>query len=202
MFTGIITDIGVVEKVETLGSGLRFQIRSSYDADSIAIGASIAHAGACLTVVSKTTIKSGSVYSVDVSSETLDKTTLGSWKKGAKINLERSLKIGDELGGHIVTGHVDGIAKVLAREDKEGSVFFSIEAPKDLSKFIAQKGSVALDGTSLTVNAVRDNQFELTLIPHTLDVTTWGEVQEGDLLNLEIDMMARYVARLNEASGH
>jgi riboflavin synthase len=199
MFTGIITDVGTVESVETAGALKRMRISCGYPAQTIDIGASIATGGPCLTVVARGSGNLGSWYDVDVGAETLDRTTAGSWQIGTKLNLERSLKIGDELGGHIVTGHIDGVAKILSVEPFDGMSRFVIAAPAALAHFIAEKGSVALDGTSLTVNSVDGNEFSVLLIPHTLAVTTWGERRPGDDLNLEVDLMARYAARLTEA---
>lgn len=196
MFTGIITAIGEVEGAK---DG-RFHIACPYDAATIALGASIACDGCCLTVTAVEVVGTGgSIFSVEASNETLSRTTLGSWATGVKINLERSLKIGDELGGHIVTGHVDGIAQLLSIAQDGTSRRFEIAAPHELARFIAEKGSVALDGTSLTVNQVEANRFSVNIIPHTLHVTTWGQKSAGDALNMEIDLMARYVARLNES---
>lgn len=199
MFTGIITDIGTIEKIEPRDD-TRFTIASSYDPDGIALGASICCSGCCLTVTSVEARSSGgSAFTVDVSAESLSKTTLGSWVEGTRINLERALKAGDELGGHIVSGHVDGVAKVVSLKDEGGSRRFTFEVPAALARFIAPKGSVCLNGTSLTVNEVEDNTFGVNLIPHTLQVTTWGLARVGDHINLEIDMLARYVARLTES---
>lgn len=192
MFTGIIETMGEIVKIDTDRGDPRFHIKTNLDMDQIAIGASIAHAGCCLTVVEK----DNNVYAVDVSQETLSKTTLGQWKIGAKINLETSLKIGDELGGHIVSGHVDGVATLISITAEGDSHRLVIDAPQDLARFIAPKGSVALDGISLTVNQVNDTQFGINIIPHTWNVTTLGEMTEGDKLNIEIDLMARYAARL------
>jgi riboflavin synthase len=178
---------------------MRMRIASAYDARTIALGASIANSGPCLTVVSVEPHDQGSTLAFDVGAETLAVTTLGAWRAGGRVNLERSLKVGDELGGHMVSGHVDGVAEILSRRDFDGMAHFRFRAPKALAKFIAVKGSVALDGTSLTVNAVDDDAFEVLLIPHTLDVTTWGERKEGDKVNIEVDQMARYAARLMEA---
>jgi len=200
MFTGIVTDIGTISSVAPHGPSLkRLRIESSYDASSIAMGASIACAGVCLTVVGFGATSDGAWFDVDAAAETLALTTVGQWVAGGRINLERALKIGDELGGHIVTGHVDGLAKIVERRDFDGMAHFDIEAPADLARFIAEKGSVCLDGTSLTVNTVSGNCFTILLIPHTLAVTTWGERKTGDHLNLEVDLMARYAARLIEA---
>lgn len=194
MFTGIITDIG-----EVIGrEGGRFAIRSNYDAVTIDLGASICCDGVCLTVTSIRPDGRGSAFTVDVSNETLSKTTLNEWVPGRAINLERALKAGDELGGHIVSGHVDGLARIQSVAPDGDSVRFVLEALPALARFVAAKGSVALDGTSLTVNEVNQNRFGINLIPHTLTNTTWGRKKPGDLVNLEVDMFARYVARLLE----
>jgi riboflavin synthase len=197
MFTGIITDIGTVIARE----GGRFTIGSSYEPTTITLGASIAHDGCCLTVTSVASDGPGCRYTLDVSNESLSLTTLDGWQPGERINLERALKAGDELGGHIVSGHVDGIATIVSTRDDGISRRFVLEAPPALSRFIAPKGSVALDGTSLTVNEVDGHCFGINLIPHTLQVTTWGLKKTGDRINLEIDPLARYVARLLEAKG-
>jgi riboflavin synthase len=207
MFTGIITDVGeVVSSEGAQGTLKRLRIRSSYDPASIALGASIACGGPCLTVVDVQPRDGGCWFDVDAAAETLALTTVGSWQPGTRVNLERSLKIGDELGGHIVTGHVDGLATIVAREAITAgdnpwgpTARFDIRVPRALAPFIAAKGSVCLDGTSLTVNAVADDVFSVLIIPHTLAVTTWGDRQAGDRLNLEVDLMARYAARLAEA---
>jgi riboflavin synthase len=197
MFTGIITDIGTIVAVD----GGRYTIASHYQADTIALGASIACDGCCLTVTSLKATADGAMFTVDVSNESLSKTTLGSWRAQHAINLERALKAGDELGGHIVSGHVDGVATIVdIRRDGE-SQRFTIETPSDLARFVAPKGSVTLDGTSLTVNEVNDQtngraHFGINLIPHTLTATTWGRKRVGDQVNMEIDMLARYMARL------
>jgi riboflavin synthase len=204
MFTGIVTDVGQVVSAEgTQGTLKRLRIQSSYDPATIALGASIACGGPCLTVVSVVPREAGCWFDVDAAAETLERTTVGEWMPGTRINLERSLKIGDELGGHIVTGHVDGIAVIEAREAITAddnpwgpTARFVIRAPSALAPFIAEKGSVCLDGTSLTVNAVDGDLFSVLIIPHTLAVTTWGERQAGGRLNLEVDLMARYAARL------
>jgi len=201
MFTGIVTDIGSVETVVPLDQGVRLRIGTVYDPATIAIGASIACAGVCLTVV--TLPETGSNqrwFEVEAWEEALRLTTAGSWREGSRINLERALKIGDELGGHIVSGHVDGQAIIRERRDEGEAVRFVLEAPAEFSRFIAPKGSVALDGTSLTVNRVDGNLFDVLIIHHTLTVTTWGERQVGDAVNLEIDTMARYAARLAETA--
>lgn len=198
MFTGLISAIGEVRRVD---NG-HFDIASAYAPDTIAIGASIACDGCCLTA---TRIDAGpaggSVFTVEASNETLSLTTLSEWQVGRKINLERSLKIGDELGGHIVTGHVDGIARIVSVEPDGASRRFEIEASRELSSFVAAKGSVALDGTSLTVNKVEANRFTVNIIPHTLDVTTWGQKSAGGHLNMEVDLMARYAARLAQTGN-
>ncbi|MDQ0316047.1 riboflavin synthase [Amorphus orientalis] len=199
MFTGIITDVGRVVDVVPAEAGIRARIASRYLAERIAIGASIACSGVCLTVVEReATDEGGSVFSVDISPETLDRSTLGAWRAGSPVNLERALAIGDELGGHIVTGHIDGFADLIERRDEGEMARFVFRVPDPLKRFIAEKGSVALDGTSLTVNSVSDAEFSVMLIPHTLTVTTWGAARPGDRVNLEVDMMARYVARLQE----
>ena len=199
MFTGIITDLGRVRAVER-GNETRFEIATSYDTASIAAGASIACSGPCLTVIDKGEGigKGEGWFAVEASAETLSRTTLGAWREGVAVNLERSLKLGDELGGHIVFGHVDGTV-TLARQTASGdSVVFDFEAPASLLAYLAPKGSVALDGVSLTVNAVEADAFSVNIIPHTLRNTTFGAAKTGDRLNLEIDMLARYVARLRD----
>lgn len=200
MFTGIVTDVGTVGKVSPLPEGIRLRIETAYDPATIDIGASISCAGVCLTVVSLPEGGSNARwFEVEAWEEALRLTTASVWEAGARINLERALKIGDELGGHIVSGHVDGMASIVAREDEGDAVRFTLEAPRELAKFIAPKGSVALDGTSLTVNKVDGARFDVLLIHHSLQVTTWGERQAGDRVNLEVDTMARYAARLAEA---
>jgi riboflavin synthase len=194
MFTGIITDIG---EIVARDDG-RFSIRSSYPAASIKIGASIACDGCCLTVTTVQPQGEGSVFTADASNETRSKTTLDGWQPGMRINLERALTAGDELGGHIVSGHVDGKAVIADIQDDGESRRFTFEAPEHLARYIAPKGSVALDGTSLTVNEVAGNRFGVNIIPHTLTVTTWGVKTAGQFVNLEIDVFARYVARLLE----
>lgn len=201
MFTGIITDVGEIVAVEDRGSARHLTVACSYPAESLPLGASVCHMGICLTVTSLTPEGERTLITVDASAETLARTTLGAWKPGMAINLERSLRIGDELGGHIVTGHVDGVAEIVSREDRDGTAWFVFRAPRDLAKFIAEKGSVALDGTSLTVNGVKDDTFTVTMIPHTLAVTTWGGATVGTRVNIEVDMMARYAARLAEAKA-
>ncbi|MFY9658691.1 MAG: riboflavin synthase [Methylocystis sp.] len=199
MFTGIVTDIGEIEQVEERGALRRLAIRCAYPVESIALGASIACSGTCLTVVETRGAGERAIFEVDAAAETLARTTVGQWGRGTRINLERSLKIGDELGGHIVTGHVDGLARLASREDFDGMARLVFEAPHALSRFIAPKGSVALDGISLTVNEVEGDRFGVLIIPHTLKVTTLGERKVGDSLNIEVDLMARYAARLTEA---
>ena len=194
MFTGIITDIGTVKEIETTGD-TRARIATGYDTSGIDIGASIASDGVCLTVIA---LGEG-WYDVQISAETLSKTNLGSWAVGHRVNLERALRVGDELGGHIVSGHVDGLAEVVAIADEGDSTRVTLRAPGDLARFIASKGSVALNGVSLTVNDVEGCEFGINFIPHTKDVTTWGDVAIGDRVNLEIDTLARYVARLAQA---
>jgi riboflavin synthase len=199
MFTGIVSDVGGIVEMTTIGERRRLAIASAYNPASIDLGASIANAGVCLTVVGVEKRAERSLISFDVGAETLAVTTLGFLRAGDRLNLERALKLGDELGGHMVSGHVDGVAEILSRRDFDGMAHFRFRAPKDCARFIAVKGSVALDGTSLTVNAVEGGEFEVLLIPHTLEVTTWGERKAGDRVNLEVDQMARYAARLIEA---
>ena len=193
MFTGIITDIGRIKALEMRGD-LRARIGTGYDTATIDIGASIACEGVCLTVVAL----GADWFDVDISAETVSKTNLDSWAEGRMVNLERALKVGDELGGHIVSGHVDGVAEVVDMKDEGGSTRVTFRAPEALAKFIAPKGSVALNGTSLTVNEVSGCDFGINAIPHTKEATTWGAVVMGDKINLEIDTLARYVARLQE----
>src|SRR5882724_11289591 len=181
MFTGIITDVGEVVAVE-----------------SVVIGASISHSGVCLTVVETGKLGNRTAVSVDAAAETLRLTTASDWKAGTRVNLERALKVGDELGGHIVAGHVDGVAELVSREDLPDMARLTLRAPKQLMRFVATKGSVALDGISLTVNEVTDQTFSVLIIPHTLSVTTLGSAKAGGKMNLEIDLMARYAARLME----
>jgi riboflavin synthase len=201
MFTGIITDVGEIVAVAEHGSARALTVACAYPADSLPLGASVCHMGVCLTVTSLKPGSNHTLITVDASGETLARTTIGSWGPGRKVNLERALRIGDELGGHIVTGHVDGVAEIVSRDDRDGTAWFVFRAPRELAKYIAEKGSVALDGTSLTVNGVKDDTFTVTLIPHTLAVTTWGDAKAGDRVNIEVDMMARYSARLAEAQA-
>lgn len=198
MFTGIITDIGEVLEIEQQGD-LRARIGTGYDVTSVDIGASIASDGVCLTVIAKGT-QPRPWYDVQISAETVSKTNIGQngWHVGKRVNLERALKVGDELGGHIVSGHVDGVAHVVRVQPEGDSLRVTFRAPDALAKFIAPKGSVALNGTSLTVNEVDGCDFGINFIPHTQKATTWGEVKEGDAVNLEVDTMARYVARLRD----
>lgn len=200
MFTGIVTDIGEVERVEPRDKGVRLRIGTVYDPATIDIGASIACSGVCLTVVALPEPSSNARwFEVEAWEEALRLTTAGNWQVATQLNLERALKMGDELGGHIVSGHVDGLAEIVERKDEGEAVRFRLRAPTHLAKFIAPKGSVALDGTSLTVNAVEGDEFDVLLIHHSLQVTTWGERKAGDHVNLEVDTMARYAARLMEA---
>jgi riboflavin synthase len=202
MFTGIVTDVGEVLAVDARADGLRrLTIACRYDRASIAIGASISCAGACLTVVETGARDGRTTFAVDAAAETLAVSTAGRWTQGTHLNLERALKVGDELGGHLVSGHVDGLAEALAREDLPDMARMTFQAPAPLARLIAVKGSVALDGVSLTVNSVGDNKFSVLIIPHTLAVTTLGATRPGDALNLEVDQMARYAARLIEARG-
>ena len=198
MFTGIVTDMGEVLAVEQQGD-LRARIATAYPIEGIDIGASIACDGVCLTVVATGTTPQG-WFDVDISAETVSKTNIGrsGWAPGNRINLERALKVGDELGGHIVSGHVDGVATIIEMHGEGDSTRFTFRAPKDLAGFIAPKGSVALNGTSLTVNEVNGTDFGVNIIPHTKEVTTWGGAAVGDAVNLEIDTLARYVARLRD----
>jgi riboflavin synthase len=191
MFTGIITDVG--EVTEMLGAGeRRLQIATAYDPDTIPIGASIACSGVCLTVVELRKERFAAV----ASAETIARTTLGTWKKGTRVNLERALRVGDELGGHIVSGHTDGVARLVSARRENDSLRLVFEPPAELARFVASKGSVALDGVSLTVNEVDDSTFGVNIIPHTAAHTTLGALKPGDTVNMEIDMLARYVARL------
>jgi riboflavin synthase len=196
MFTGIVTDVGRVRAVRDTNRDRRFEIETGFDVATIDMGASISHAGCCLTVVEK----GEGWFAVEVSGETLAVTTLGDWKEGRRVNLERAARVGDELGGHIVSGHVDGIGEVLSVEAEGGSHRVRIRAPKPLHRFIAPKGSITVEGVSLTVNEVDDDVFGVNLIPHTWDVTTLGELKPGSRVNLEIDMLARYLARWRETA--
>jgi riboflavin synthase len=196
MFTGIVTDVGRVRSVRETNRDRRFEIDTAFDLATVDIGASISHAGCCLTVVEK----GADWFAVEVSGETLSLTTLGAWTEGRRINLERAARVGDELGGHIVSGHVDGIGEVISVEGEGGSHRVCIRVPRPLHRFIAPKGSITVEGVSLTVNEVEDDVFGVNLIPHTWDVTTLGELKAGSRVNLEIDMLARYLARWRETA--
>ena len=201
MFTGIVSDIGEVVAVEPRAEGLaRLKIACRYDPDTIDIGASIACSGVCLTVVARGGGGNRAWFDVDAAAETLRVTTVGGWQQGTRVNLERALKVGDELGGHIVAGHADGLATVLAREGLTDTARLTFRVPAELARFIAAKGSVALDGVSLTVNEVTGDTFSVLIIPHTLAATTLGTYAVGDAVNFEVDLMARYAARLLERS--
>jgi riboflavin synthase len=200
MFTGIVTAVGELTALED-GPVRRFTVRGPWSAGDLTLGASIAHDGVCLTVTHIEAAESGAHYQVEVSPETLSRTTLGEWVTGSRMNLERPLKVGDELGGHIVQGHVDGVGEIAAREDSDGWMTLTVTAPAALAPFIAEKGSIAVDGVSLTVNAVRGKTFDLMIIPHTATVTTLSRLQPGLRVNLEVDIMARYAARLAATAG-
>lgn len=196
MFTGIVTDVGRVRSVQQTNRDLRFEIETAFDTATIDIGASISHAGCCLTVVDK----GPGWFAVEVSGETLSMTTLSDWAEGRPVNLERAARVGDELGGHIVSGHVDGVGEVLSIESEGGSHRVKIRVPKPLHRHIAPKGSITVEGVSLTVNEVEDDVFGVNLIPHTWDVTSLGSLKVGSRVNLEIDMLARYLARWRETA--
>lgn len=196
MFTGIVTDIGRVRSVEQTARDRRYEVETVWDTAGIDLGASISHAGCCLTV----TEKGPGWFAVEVSGETLSKTNLGDWTPGHRVNLERAARLGDEMGGHVVSGHVDGLGKVVSITPDGGSHRIEIEAPAPLHRYIAAKGSITVDGVSLTVNAVEGRVFVLNVIPHTQDVTTLGQLKIGDDVNLEIDMLARYLARWQETA--
>ena len=196
MFTGIVTDVGRVRTIRDTNRDRRFEIETGFDLSTVDIGASISHAGCCLTVVEK----GPGWFAVEVSGETLAMSTLSDWAEGRRVNLERAARVGDELGGHIVSGHVDGVGEVLSVEEKGGSHRVRIRAPRPLHRFIAPKGSITVEGVSLTVNEVEDDVFGVNLIPHTWDVTTLGELSPGARVNLEIDMLARYLARWRETA--
>ncbi|MBL0371327.1 riboflavin synthase [Rhizobium sp. KVB221] len=199
MFTGIVTDIGTIEKITPLNEGIRLRVATNYDPATIAIGASISHAGVCLTVTALPADGDNSRWhEVEAWEEALRLTTAGSWAEGDRLNLERALKIGDELGGHIVSGHIDSMAEIVAVKEEGDATRFTLRAPADYARFIAPKGSVALDGTSLTVNKVDGADFDVLIIRHTQEVTTWGLRKPGAKVNLEVDTMARYAARLAE----
>jgi riboflavin synthase len=196
MFTGIVTDIGRVRSVRQTERDRRYEIETAWDTAGIDLGASISHAGCCLTV----TEKGPGWFAVEVSGETLSKTTLGDWSEGDRVNLERAAKLGDEMGGHVVSGHVDGLGRVVSVTPEGGSHRIAIEAPEPLHRYIAPKGSITVDGVSLTVNAVEGRAFGLNIIPHTWEATTLGHLKPGDAVNLEIDMLARYLARWQETA--
>jgi len=196
MFTGIVTDVGRVRAIRDTNRDRRFEIETGFDTETLDIGASVSHAGCCLTIVEK----GPGWFAVEVSGETLAMSTLGDWREGRRVNLERAAKVGDELGGHIVSGHVDGVGEVLDVAEEGGSHRVRIRAPKPLHRFIAPKGSITVEGVSLTVNEVEDDVFGVNLIPHTWDVTTLGELKPGARVNLEIDMLARYLARWRETA--
>jgi riboflavin synthase len=201
MFTGIVSDLGEIFDVEAKAEDLRrLTIVTGYDPDSIDIGASIACSGVCLTVVARGRTRNRSFFAADAAAETLRMTTAQTWRRGTPLNLERALRLGDELGGHMVSGHVDGIAELVSRDDSVDSAELVLQVPAGLARFVAPKGSVALDGVSLTVNKVEGDRFSVLIIPHTLKVTTFGALLPGARLNLEVDVMARYAARLLEAA--
>ena len=200
MFTGIIDDIGIILSVTEIPEGRKATVQTNYELSTLTIGGSISCAGICHTIVNKGNDGNKNWFEIESAKETLSLTTAVSWHAGTKINLERSLKIGDELGGHLVTGHVDGTAKVIELVANNDSIYLKFSTANDLLRFIAVKGSVSLDGTSLTVNEADQSSFSVLLIPHTTKVTTWNERKIGDLVNLEVDMMARYIARLQEMS--
>jgi riboflavin synthase len=196
MFTGIVTDVGRVRAVRDTNRDRRFEIETAFDLSTLDIGASVSHAGCCLTIVEK----GDDWFAVEVSGETLSATTLDNWKQGRRVNLERAARVGDELGGHIVSGHVDGVGEVISVESEGGSHRVRVRVPRPLHRFIAPKGSITVEGVSLTVNEVEDDVFGVNLIPHTWDVTTLGELKPGSRVNLEIDMLARYLARWRETA--
>ncbi len=196
MFTGIVTDVGRVRAIRDTDRDRRFEIETTFDLSTVDIGASISHAGCCLTVVEK----GEGWFAVEVSGETLATTTLSDWRSGGRVNLERAAKVGDELGGHIVSGHVDGVGEILSVEAEGGSRRLRIRVPRPLHRLIAPKGSIAMEGVSLTVNEVEDDVFGVNLIPHTWEVTTLGDLAPGRRVNLEIDMLARYLARWRETA--
>jgi riboflavin synthase len=201
MFTGIITDVGEVIATTQRETGIRLRVASNYTSDGIDMGASIAHSGICLTVVDKGPASDGiggnrNWYDVEISPETLRVTTAGNWRVGTRLNLERSLTLGQEMGGHLVTGHVDGVAELVERTNDGDMAVLTFRVPESHARFIAAKGSICLDGTSLTVNSVGPDTLSVMLIPHTLTVTTWGDAATGDHMNFEVDLMARYAARL------
>lgn len=196
MFTGIVTDVGRIRAIRDTNRDRRFEVDTRFDLSTVDIGASISHAGCCLTVVEK----GEGWFAVEVSGETLSKTTLSDWHEGRPVNLERAARVGDELGGHFVSGHVDGVGEVVSVDSEGGSHRVRIRVPRPLHRYIAPKGSIAVEGVSLTVNEVEDDVFGVNLIPHTWDVTTLGALQPGSRVNLEIDMLARYLARWRETA--
>lgn len=205
MFTGIITAIGTIREVSTRGD-LHAVIACPYDPAAIAIGASIACSGVCLTVVERGGTAGDAWFAVDISGETVSRTAQGLWTQGRRLNLEQALKLGDELGGHIVTGHVDAVGRITAREEVGGSIRLTVTTPAEIAPYVAPKGSITVDGVSLTVNAVSDNadgtcNFDLNIIPHTAEVTTIGDLRAGDAVNLEIDVLARYLQRMQSLKG-
>jgi riboflavin synthase len=197
MFTGIISDIGTITRVDaTPGSDTIFHVESHYDADTLALGASVSHQGVCLTLIGFDALDAGCKWQVQVSQESLDLTTAAQWKIGTRLNLERALKMGDELGGHMVSGHVDGVGEIVSVERENESHRVKIKVPDDLAKYVSPKGSIAIDGISLTVNEVEGNVFGINVIPHTWEVTTLGNIKQGTHVNLEADQIARYVDRI------
>ena len=196
MFTGIVTDVGRVRAVRDTNRDRRFEIETVYDTAGLDMGASVSHAGCCLTVVDK----GPGWFAVEVSGETLSKTTLGDWTEGRQVNLERAARLGDELGGHIVSGHVDGVGEVVSTTAEGGSHRIAVRVPRPLHRYIAPKGSITVEGVSLTVNEVEDDVFGVNIIPHTWEVTTLGQLTTGSRVNLEIDMLARYLARWRETA--
>lgn len=199
MFTGIVTDVGTILSLKDRKDLRRLRVASKYSARSLALGASVAHDGVCMTIVAKGVRGKGSWFEVEAGAETLARTTAGQWQKGKKVNLERALKLGDELGGHMVSGHVDGLATLISRENVSDMARLRFRAPAELARFIAPKGSVALDGISLTVNEVEGREFSVFIIPHTLKATNWTDIAAGAEVNLEVDQVVRYLARLAEA---
>ncbi|AQX21284.1 riboflavin synthase alpha chain [Bartonella sp. CDC_skunk] len=199
MFTGIVTDVGCIEDIQLLKQGMRLNISTHYDVESLEIGASIACSGICLTIVERALKPTDSHwFIVEAWEEALRLTNLAQWTKGTLINLERSLRLGDEMGGHLVFGHIDGLAEIIEKKNEGGATRFRLQVPMQLASFIAEKGSIALNGTSLTVNYVENNIFDVLIIRHTLEMTTWGQADVGDQVNLEVDQLARYVARLSD----
>ncbi|BBL53464.1 riboflavin synthase [Bartonella quintana] len=199
MFTGIVTDIGCVEDIQSLKQGVRFNISTHYDMESLEIGASIACSGICLTIVERGSKQKAKTnwFAVEAWEEALRLTNLAQWTKGTFVNLERSLRLGDEMGGHLVSGHIDGLAEIIDQKKEGDAVRFFLQVPTKFTPFIVNKGSIALNGTSLTVNCVKDRIFDVLIIRHTLEMTTWGQANIGDRVNLEIDQLARYAAKLS-----